>query len=99
MVSQQAGGMVAVANPQLGPGAVAIGVHRGLGHAELARDLLGAEMPVHQAQALPLPPRQKFHLSRHAVHSHRSELLHAKVWSASTALWCPYSDRRRSLRG
>lgn len=99
MVGQQAGGMIAVAYPQLGAGAVAIGVHRGLGHAELSGDLLGAEMPVHEAQALPLPTRQKFHLSRHAVHSHRSEILHAKVWSASTVLSCPYSDRRQSLRG
>ena len=99
MVSQQAGGVVAVADAELGAGAIAIGVDRGLGHAELSGDLLGAEMPIDQAQAFPLPPRQKFHLSRHAAHSHRSEILHAKVWSASTAVWCPYSDRRGSLRG
>jgi len=65
MVGQQAGGMIAVIDSQLAPGAVAIGVHGGLGHAELTGDLLGAEMAIHQAQALPFPRGQQFHLFRH----------------------------------
>jgi hypothetical protein len=39
---------------ELSPGAVAVGVHRRLRHAQLTRDLLGAEMLVDQAQAFAL---------------------------------------------
>lgn len=65
MIGQQPSGMVAVADPQLAASAVAIGVDGGLGHPQLAGDLLGAEMTVHQAQALPLPRGQKFNLIGH----------------------------------
>ena len=52
--AQDAGGLEAVVDAQLAPGAVAIGVDRRLGHAELAGDLLGAEMLVDQPQAITL---------------------------------------------
>ena len=42
---------IAVLDPELAPRAVAVGVHRGLGHAELAGDLLGRQMLIHEAQA------------------------------------------------
>jgi hypothetical protein len=65
MVGQQPGGVIAVGDPQLSPGAVAIGVHGGLRHPQLAGDLLGAEMTIHQAQAFPFPRGQQFDLFRH----------------------------------
>ena len=65
MIGQQSGGVVAVVDPQLAPRPVAIGVHRGLGHPQLTGDLLGAEMAIHQAQALPFPRGQRLHLFRH----------------------------------
>jgi len=55
----EAGGGVAVIDAELAPGAVAIGVHRGLRHAQLAGDLLGRQMLVHQAQAFPLSRREQ----------------------------------------
>lgn len=58
MVGEPPGGLIPVAGAQFLAGAVAIGVDRILGHAELAGDLLGAEMPVHQPQAFPLPRGQ-----------------------------------------
>ena len=45
---------VAIVDAQLAPRAVAVGVHRGLGHAELAGDLLGRQMLVHKPQAFAL---------------------------------------------
>jgi hypothetical protein len=39
-LAREAGGGVAVLDAQLAPRAVAIGVDRGLGHAQLAGDLL-----------------------------------------------------------
>jgi len=50
----QARGGVAILDPQLAPRAVAIGVDRGLGHAELSGDLLGREVLVDQPQAFAL---------------------------------------------
>ncbi len=52
MVGEAPGGLVAIPGPQLAPRAVAIGVHRGLGHAQFAGDLLGAEMAIDQPEAL-----------------------------------------------
>lgn len=46
--------MIAVGDAQLAPRAVAIGVHRSLGHAQFAGDLFGAEMLIHQAQTIAL---------------------------------------------
>lgn len=54
MVRQAAGGLIAVAGAELAPGAVAIGVHRGLRHAQLAGDLLGRQVPIDEAQAVTL---------------------------------------------
>ena len=59
MVGQGARGAVAVAYAQLSPGAVAIGVDRGLGHAKLPGDLFGTEMTVDKPQAIPLPGSEK----------------------------------------
>jgi hypothetical protein len=51
----QTGGGIAIVDAELAARAVAIGVHRGLGHPEFAGDLLGRKMLIDQAQALPLP--------------------------------------------
>ena len=64
---QQTGGFVPIAHAELAPGAVAIGVHRGLGHAELAGDLLGAQVLVHEAQAFTLALRQQLDWASHGV--------------------------------
>ncbi|HEY2753689.1 MAG TPA: hypothetical protein VGI62_20250 [Phenylobacterium sp.] len=50
-------GGVAVLDAELSPGAVAIGVHRCLGHAELAGDLLGRQVLVDQPKAFALARR------------------------------------------
>jgi hypothetical protein len=42
---------VAVLDAELTPRAVAVGVHRSLGHAKFAGDLLRRQMLIHQAQA------------------------------------------------
>lgn len=52
-------GGVAVFDAELAPRAVAVGVHRGLGHAELAGDLLGRQMLIDQPQTIALPGRQQ----------------------------------------
>jgi hypothetical protein len=57
----QPGGGVAVLNPELAAGAVAIGIHRGFRHAQLAGDLLGGQMLVHQPQAFALPRCEQTH--------------------------------------
>jgi hypothetical protein len=51
----QAGGGIAIIDAELATRAVAVGVHRGLGHPQFAGDLLGRKMLVDQTQALPLP--------------------------------------------
>ena len=43
----EARGLIAIGDAELLAGAVAVGVHRGLGHAKLAGDLLGTEVLVH----------------------------------------------------
>lgn len=58
-LAQQARGGVAVVHAELAAGAVAVGVHGGLGHAELAGDLLGRQVLIDQAQAFPLPGREQ----------------------------------------
>lgn len=60
MVGEAPRGLVAVTRAQLLPRAVAIGVHRGLGHAEFSRDLLRTQVPIDQPQAVPLPLSQPF---------------------------------------
>jgi hypothetical protein len=50
---------VAVHHAELAPGAVAIGVHRGLGHAELAGDLLRRQMLIDEPQAFALARREQ----------------------------------------
>jgi hypothetical protein len=57
----EASGGVAILNAQLAPRAVAIGVDRGLGHAELAGDLLGGQVLVDKAQAFALTLREQSH--------------------------------------
>jgi hypothetical protein len=76
--AQQAGGFVAVVHPELAAGAVAIGVDGGLRHPELAGDLLGAEMLVHEAQAFSFALGQQLDgmgqivgPNGHALHSKR----------------------------
>jgi hypothetical protein len=58
-LSCEAGGGVAILDAKLAAGAVAIGVHRSLGHAELAGDLLGRQMLVHKPKAFTLARGQK----------------------------------------
>lgn len=55
----QAGGRIAVLDAELAAGAVAIGVHRGLGHAELSGDLLGRQVLVDEPQAFALARREQ----------------------------------------
>jgi hypothetical protein len=57
----EAGGRIAILHAELAPGAVAVGVHRGLGHAEFARDLLGRQVLIDQAQAFALAGRKQPH--------------------------------------
>lgn len=59
MAAQQAGGLVAVGDAELAAGPVAVGVDRGFRHAELAGDLLGAQMLVDEAQAFALALRKQ----------------------------------------
>jgi hypothetical protein len=54
MVTKQSGGLEAIVDSQLAASTVAIGVDRRLGHAELARDFLRAEMLVDESQAFAL---------------------------------------------
>ena len=51
----------AILDAQLAPRAVAIGVHRGLRHAELAGDLLRRQMLIHQPQAIALALGEQSH--------------------------------------
>jgi hypothetical protein len=69
--AQQARGLVPVGNAQLAPRAVAVGVDRGLRHAELAGDLLRAEVLIDEAQAFPFALRQQLDRLRHGLGSHR----------------------------
>jgi hypothetical protein len=57
----QPGGGVAVLHAQLAARAVAIGVHRGLRHAEFARDLFRRQMLIDQPQAFTLTRREQSH--------------------------------------
>ena len=56
---RELGGGVAILDPQLAPGAVAIGVDRSFRHPELAGDLLRREVLVDQPQALALARREQ----------------------------------------
>ena len=58
-LAQEAGGAVAVVDAKLSAGPVAIGVHRGLGHAQLAGDLLRRQVLIDQPQAVTLPWREE----------------------------------------
>ena len=55
----EAGRGVAVLNAQLAAGPIAIGVHRCLGHAELAGDLLRRQVLIDQPQAFALARRKQ----------------------------------------
>jgi hypothetical protein len=57
----EAGGGVAVLDPKLAPRTVAIGVHRSLGHAEFAGDLLRRKMLIDQPQTFALARREQPH--------------------------------------
>jgi hypothetical protein len=59
VAGQEAGGLVAIVDPQLAARAVAIGVDRGLRHPQFARDLLGAQVLIDQAQTVALARRQE----------------------------------------
>ena len=58
----ETGGGVAVLDAQLAPRAIAIGIHRSLGHAEFAGDLLRRKMLVDKPQAFPLTRCQQSYL-------------------------------------
>jgi hypothetical protein len=60
-LARQARGGIAILDPELAAGAVAIGVHRGFRHAEFAGDLLGRQMLIHQPQAFTLSRREQAH--------------------------------------
>ena len=64
---QQTGRFVPVAHAEFASGAVAIGVHGCLRHAELAGDLLGAQVLVHEAQAFTFALRQQLDGASHGV--------------------------------
>ena len=55
----EAGGAVAILDAELAASAVAIGVDRRLGHAELAGDLFGGQVLIDQPQAFALTRRKK----------------------------------------
>ena len=55
----EAGGGISVVHAELAPGAVAVGVDRGFGHAELAGDLFGGQVLIDQPQAFALAGRKK----------------------------------------
>ena len=57
----EAGGGIAVLDAELTTGAVAVGVHRSLGHAKFAGDLLRRQMLVYQAQAFAFARREQAH--------------------------------------
>ena len=59
VAAQQPGGLIPVVDAELSARAVAVGVDRGLRHPQLAGDLLGAEVLVDEAQALPFALRQQ----------------------------------------
>jgi transcriptional regulator with XRE-family HTH domain len=60
-LARQACGGVAILDAQLAPRAVAIGVDRGLRHAEFAGDLLGRQVLVDEAQAFALAGGEQPH--------------------------------------
>ena len=60
-LSGEACGGVAVLHAQLAAGAVAIGVHGSLRHAEFAGDLLRGQMLIDEAQAFTLARREQAH--------------------------------------
>jgi hypothetical protein len=55
----EARGGVAVLDAQLAPGAVAVSVHRGLGHAKFAGDLLRGKVLVDEPQAFTFARREQ----------------------------------------
>jgi hypothetical protein len=73
-LAQQAGGGVAVVHAELLAGAVAVGVDRGLGHAELARDLFRRQMLIDEAQALALSGREQSDGVRRGVRARSHDL-------------------------
>jgi hypothetical protein len=57
----EAGGGVAILDAELAAGAVAIGVHRGLGHAQFAGDLLRRKVLIDEPQAFAFARREQPH--------------------------------------
>jgi hypothetical protein len=55
----ETGCAVAVVDTELAPRAIAVGVHRRLGHAELAGDLLRRKVLIDEPEALALARRKK----------------------------------------
>ena len=70
LAAQQARGFVPVGHAKLAPGAVAVGVDGGLGHAELTGDLLGAQVLVDETQALAFARGQDVDSGHHALEAH-----------------------------
>jgi hypothetical protein len=71
-LARHAGGGVAVLDAQLAARAVAIGVHRRLGHAQFAGNLLGRKVLIDQAQAFALTLGEQPHevVRTVGVHAH-----------------------------
>jgi len=92
MIDERARGGVAVRNPQLAAGAVAIGVDRRLRHAELSRDLLGAQVPIDKPQTLALSGGQKLDRVHAAVCrcAHRMNRLATRVGQRLVAMLRPH---------
>jgi hypothetical protein len=67
ILAQEARRLVAIIHAELAAGAIAVGVHRGLGELQLAGDLLGAEVLVDQAQAVTLTLREQLDRTGHGV--------------------------------
>jgi len=86
---EQAGRLVAVADAELAAGPVAIGVDRGLRHAQSAGDLLGGEVLVDEAQAFALSWRQELDLrvlhNIRLAHSENNRDSHARSSTYSIA--------------
>ena len=55
----EACGGIAIVHAELAPGAVAVGIDRGLGHPKLAGDLLRRQVLIDQPQAFALTWRKK----------------------------------------
>ena len=82
MVGEASRGVVPIVGAQFPPRSVAIGVDRGLGHAQFSGDLFGTQMTIDQPQAFTLPRGQAFDgvLSHGLRLAHKLNTLAARAW-------------------